>query len=223
MRLFGFIAALLFSIFLTVNLLGQRSSVGGGHPGGVSAASYSGASSSNVVARSEAVSSAGNSKGSVSSSSVSPSGRTEGAKVGSNTARAKESARVSNTVPEKRGFLGFRHHKQPVQRTAVFVPPLRCRKGQNCGVCRRTRTCVVETSCANGLVWNGFGCGTVYAWWNDCAQLASQLAAMRQQMRGQSNPGMSLTYSMLLRQYRSCMARYGGGLLLADASLFDIP
>jgi hypothetical protein len=76
------------------------------------------------------------------------------------------------------------------------------------------------------LVWNGFSCGPANYWWNDCreiAKLANELAAMRRQMQGQNDPGMNLTYEMLVREYQSCMARYGGGSLIADANWFDIP
>jgi len=224
MRLSGFVAASLLFMVLSVSVLCQHSPGGGGFSGGVSAGGGgSSMSSGGAVSHGGGMSSAGNSGGSHSSSYVPSSGRTEGAKVGSNAARSNESARASNPKSEKRGFFGFLHHQKAQQRTAAFVPPVRCMRGQNCSVCRKTGTCIVETSCANGLVWNGFSCSAQYAWWNDCAQIASQLAAMRRQMRGQNDPGLGLMYDLLLRQYQSCQARYGGAPLFADAGWLDLP
>jgi len=202
MRLSGFVVGSLFFLSMSAVVLCQHSS-GGGGSSGVGAGGYSGVSSSGSSSHGGGVSSAGSLGGSHSSSYVPSSGRTQSGKTGSNVVRPLE----------------------PVKKTA-FMPALHCRKGQNCGFCRRTSTCIVETSCANGLVWNGFSCGPANYWWNDCreiAKLANELAAMRRQMQGQNDPGMNLTYEMLVREYQSCMARYGGGSLIADANWFDIP
>lgn len=230
MRLSGFVVVSLLFIFLSVSVLCQHSSGAGGYSGGVSAGGYSGGGFSGVSGVSSSGSShsgggsSASSSGASHSSSYAPSsGRTQGEKTGSNTVRTNDRVWVPNAKPEKHGLFGFLHHKKPEQRTAVFVPPIHCKKGQNCGVCRKTGTCVVETSCANGLVWNGFSCNSQYAWWNDCARIANQLAATRRQMHGQNDPGLSLIYSMLLRQYQSCLARYGEGPFLADTSLFGLP
>jgi hypothetical protein len=211
MRLSGYVVGSLFFLSMSAAVLCQHSSGGGGYSG-VDAGGYSGVSSSGSSSHGGGVSSAGSLGGSHSSSYVPSSGRTKSGKTGSNVVRSNEGARVSNTKPEKRGFFGFH-----------------CRKGQDCGVCRRTSTCIVETSCASGLVWNGFSCGPANYYWNDCREIANELATMRaashagRQMQGQNDPGMNLTYEMLAREYRSCMARYGGGSLIADANWFDIP
>ncbi|MFZ3263252.1 MAG: hypothetical protein WA172_04580 [Terriglobales bacterium] len=117
----------------------------------------------------------------------------------------------------------FRGAKPPV---AEFHQPIRCVKGP-CAVCppghsRSGGACVVTTSCGAGQPWNGFGCGTQF-WSNDCASLANQLAAVRRQMQGQNDPGQSLIYRTLQKQYESCLARYGGATFSSYADLFDNP
>jgi len=228
-------------LFLSAALVAQHSTSGGGssssggysggysggsssgsfHSGGSSSSgSYSGTSSSHA-------SSTGNSGSSHNSGSVSSSGgRTDRGKTGPSALRSSnERARFSNEKPEKKGFFSFFRHRKPATKSAAFVPPIRCRRGENCRICTGTRTgaCIVETSCAAGSVWNGISCGPQYAWWSDCSDLANQLAAMRRQMRGRNDPGQSLMYRVLLSQYEGCLTRFGATSFSSYASLFDLP
>jgi hypothetical protein len=231
-------------LFLSAALVAQHSTAGGGstssggysggysggassgssHSGGSSSSgSYSGTSSSHA-------SSAGSSGGTHNSGSVSSSGgRADRGKTGSNAVRSsdknggKETARLSTAKPEKKGVFSFLRHRKPEPKLAAFVPPIRCRRGENCRICRGARSgaCIVETSCAGGLVWNGISCGPQYAWWSDCSAIASQLAAMRRQ--GLGNPGQNLMYAILLQQYQGCLARVGAASFSSYSSLFDLP
>jgi len=240
MRLSGFVVASL--LFVSATLVAQHSAAGGGggasaggYSGGSSAGGYSGGSSSGSShsgssssgSSSSSASSHGSSAGSSGSSHNSGSasssgGRTDRGKTGA-VRGSNERARFSNEKPEKKGFFSFLRHKKPEPKPAAFVPPIRCRRGENCRICRGAGNgaCIVETSCATGLVWNGFSCGSQYGWWNDCSGLASQLAAMRRQ--GLGSPGQSLMYRVLLSQYESCMARFGAASFSAYPSLFDTP
>jgi len=228
-------------LFLSLALVSQHSTAGGGssssggysggysggassgssHSGGSSSSgSYSGASSSHA-------SSGGNSGGTRDSGSVSSSGgRTDRGRTGPSAVRSSnEHARFSNDRPEKKGFFSFFRHKKPEPKSVAFIPPIRCRRGQNCRICGGTRSgaCIVETSCAAGSVWNGISCGPQYAWWSDCSDLANQLAGMRRQMQGRNDPGQSLMYRVLLSQYESCMERFGTVSFSLYPNLFDIP
>jgi hypothetical protein len=129
---------------------------------------------------------------------------------------------------EKRSFSSFLRHpfkKQKVVATKEFKRPPRCLKGP-CPVCPPGESrggngaCVVaNNACAAGQSWNGFACGGQY-WFNDCRDLANQLAAQRRRMQGQSDPGQALFYRLLQQQYESCMTRYGSSTF-SNAFRFD--
>jgi hypothetical protein len=81
---------------------------------------------------------------------------------------------------------------------------------------------VSADTCPAGQSWNGFGCGGQYLS-SDCSLLANQLAEERELMQGQVNPGESLRYRILQRQYEQCMSRFGFGAFGSYEGLFDIP
>ena len=199
---------------------GSSASSGGSSSSGASHSSYSGGSSSSA-------SSANSHNSSSSSSHV--------ASTGAASSRSLPSFKVASTretaAPEKRSMRTFWHpfrKAQPVR--AEFRHPPRCLK-QPCAVCpaggsRKGGACVVASNvCPAGQSWNGISCGAQY-WFRDCSDLARQLEAQRRLMRGQNDPGQSLFYELLLRQYESCMAGFGlqpfGSFALNDTRLEDV-
>lgn len=218
------IVSILFvsSTLVAQHTLSSVSSASSGGPSGSAAShsSYSGGSSSS--ARSA-------------SSHNSSSSASHVASTGAASSRSLPSFKVSptreNAIPEKHGARTFWHpfRKPRPVRTSEFHRP-RCLK-QPCAVCppggsRRSGACVVASNvCAPGQSWNGFACGAQF-WFHDCSDLAGQLVAQEQQMRGRNDPGQSLIYRVLLSQYESCMASFGrsplGSFALNDARLADI-
>jgi hypothetical protein len=216
MRLSGFVVASL--LLVSATLLAQHSSGGGG--GGFSSGSYSGGGYSGGSSHggsgsggggSSHVSSGGGSGG------ASSNGRTGGATAASN---ARAHALESVAKPEKKGFFSFLWHKKEPPKSSFCGG----REGRNAsGACLSSAQ---AHSCPKGTVWTGFGngyCTTGYQF-NDCSALASQLAAQRRHMQGQSDPGQSLFYRLLSEQYQSCLSRSSRGLWsYNNASLFDAP
>jgi hypothetical protein len=200
MRLSGFVVSSLFFLSMSVAVLCQHPAGGGSHPSGGSAGGYSGVPSSGVSSHVGGASSVGSSGGSRSSNYVHPPSERD--KTGSNKVGSSAGIRTSDANSEKRGFFD----------------PIHCKKGQHCFVCQKTGTCIVKTSCANGLVWNGSSCGPAKHLRNDCRQIANELAAMRRQMLEQNDLSMNLRYEMLVRKYKNCMGLYGGDPLITDAN-----
>jgi len=184
---------------------------------GASHTSYSGGSSSSTGSHNSS-----NSASHVASTGAAASHPSPSTKLAS----AKE-----NAAREKKGFRSFLRHPfrkpKPVQ-TAEFKRPVPCLKAP-CPVCPSGQSrsgngacvpsVVASNVCQPGQFWNGFGCGGQY-WFTDCSTLADQLAAMRRQMLGQSDPGQALFYRWLRQQYESCLARYGSPMF-SRASWFD--
>ena len=68
--------------------------------------------------------------------------------------------------------------------------------------------------CPYGEYTTGLPCGTQYDtqyWFTDCSALTAALEAQRRRMQGLSDPGESLIYQKLQRQYQDCLAhpRFG--------------
>ena len=211
---------------------GSSASSGGSSSSGASHSSYSGGSSSSASSASSHNSS---SSASSANSHNSSSSSSHVASTGAASSRSLPSFKVASTretaAPEKRSTRTFWHpfrKAQPVR--AEFRHPPRCLK-QPCAVCpaggsRKGGACVVASNvCPAGQSWNGISCGAQY-WFRDCSDLARQLEAQRRQMRGQNDPGQSLFYQILQRQYESCMARFGlapfGSFALNDTRLEDV-
>jgi len=214
MRLSGLaIAAILL---VSTTLPAQHFSGGGGSSAGASHSSYSGGPSS--AANNPYFSSSVSHSASPSTSSH-PS------------TSYKSPSTKAKTAPEKEGssfWHPFRKAK-PVQ-TAEVKSPVLCFKGP-CAVCPRGQSrngagaCVIASNaCPAGQSWNGFACGTQGL--VDCRDLAQQLAAEREQMRGESDYGQSLRYRLLQEQYQQCLMRAHapfGAYALNDAFLLDTP
>lgn len=220
MRLPGLVVASILLFSLTI--LGQHASGGGGgaNSGGSHGSSgfssgysggYSSAAPSHVGSTSSAVS---HTSGSTSSSS----GRA-----------------TSSVAPEKKGLFSFFHRKPEARPSNVssFWPPIGSKKGEVCtclggGSRNAAGQCSFRPqvfACGTGSGWNGYGCAAQY-WSNDCRSIAQQLAAQRQQMRGQSDYGQSLRYRLLQQQYQQCLMRYGSygfGAYSFAALVLDTP
>ncbi len=257
MRLSGLVIAALLLVSTTLlaqHSSGGGSSSGGGYSGGSSHSSsgYSGGYSSSGSSHASSGGGSGSSRGSGSASSS--SGRSSSGKVGSSAVRSandrvraganvsthdpKSPASVKPSLkPEKKSFVSFLRHpfkkSKPVATARFKRPP--CRK-EPCAVCppgesRNGRgacgpSVVAGNVCQGGQSWNGFACGTQY-WFNDCRDLANQLAAQERQMRGQNDPGQSLRHQLLQNQYEQCLRHFSlepfGGYAFNDVQLLDVP
>jgi len=204
MRLSGFVVASL--LLVSATLLAQHSS-GGGFSGG---SSHGGSGS--VGGGSSHVSSGGGSGSARGSGSAPSSGRT-------NASNARAHAPESGAKPEKKGFFSSLWHKKEPPKSSFCGG----RESRNAsGACLSSAQ---THSCPKGTVWTGFGngyCTTGYQF-NECSALASQLAAQRRHMQGQSDPGQSLFNRLLSEQYQSCRSRNHGLWSYNSASLFDTP
>ena len=211
MRLAGFVLAILVfasSIFIVQHSFaaaGSSSTTSGGSSHGGGSGSSSSASHS-------------------SASSVSHSTTTSGG--GSKTAQTRLANAKGNAASEKKaGRSLFHPFRKPVQRVEFRHPCLK----EPCSVCppggSRFGKCVVTSTCVSGQVWNGFSCVASNWWFNDCSELAAQLAAQARHMQGTNDPGQAFVYQMLKREYDLCMERAGRGLssyAIDEALLFDV-
>ncbi len=212
MRLSGLVIATILLVSATL-VLAQHASGGGSSSGGSSHSGYSGGGSSASSTSSHTFNASASHVGST------------GASASHTASFPKSSTAKASAAPEKKSSRSVLHpFRKPVQ-TAEFKRPAPCLKGR-CPVCppgesrNGTGACVPANNvCATGQSWNGLTCSAQY-WYNDCADLAGQLAAYRRQMRGRNDPGQALFYRLLQQQYESCMARYGSRML-SDAFLFD--
>jgi hypothetical protein len=213
MRLAAFVLALLVfvaSIFIAQHSLAAGASSSGASGGG----SHGGGSSSS---------------GSASHSSApSVSHSTTTSAAGSKTAQPSMLANnKGNAASEKKTGRSFFHpFRKPVQRVEFRRPCLK----EPCSVCppggSRFGKCLVTSTCVSGQVWNGFSCVASNWWFNDCSELAAQLAAQARHMQGTNDPGQAFVYQMLKREYDLCMERAGHGLgsyATDEALLFDTP
>ncbi len=208
---------------------GGGSSSGGGHSGG----GFSGGSSSGFHGGgSSGVSSPSSHTNSANPSS--PSSRNVQGKTASGTLQSNQKS--ENAKPKGGDLVSFLRHKTPEAKPhfvpSSFVPPGRCKNGQNCGTCpgggirNSAGNCIQQTSCSVGQAWNSYVCGPQY-WSNGCNALAGQLAAQGRHMQSTTDPGESLIYQSLLDRYQQCLQRYGwasyGVYGFGSAGLFDIP
>ncbi len=204
---------------------GSSSSASSGGSSSSHSSSSGGSSSSSSHNSSSSANSAGSHNSSSSASHVSGTSGASSRFVPSNKGSSTRESKIQQQKVGRTFWHPFRKEK-PV---SAAIPRLHCPKGPcPVPVCRPGQSasrggCVVTaSSCSAGQIWNGFSCGLQY-WSNDCTELANRLAAQRRLMQGQNDPGQTLIYRTLLKQYEACTERYGGGFFNSYASLSDIP